>query len=84
MGLPLRPWIRWQRVFGALGLILDRGFNVTDAAAAMGFSDASHLTRVMKEFLAVSPSGWANRDYVDLELVDCIADPDRDSRAPVR
>jgi AraC-like DNA-binding protein len=72
MGLPLRSYIRWQRVFGAPGLILNDGSTVTDAAAAMGFSDASHLTRVMKEFLALSPSGCANRDFVDLEIVDCM------------
>lgn len=54
-GLPLRAWLRWQRLTRALEQVLG-GRTVTEAAHAAGFADAAHLTRSCRRHFGLPPS----------------------------
>jgi AraC-like DNA-binding protein len=55
VGLPLRRYLRWQRLLGALDQIAS-GETFTVAAHAAGFSDSAHLSRTFREMFGLSLS----------------------------
>lgn len=64
LGIPLRRFIVWRRVWRA-GLLINRGSNVTEAAQRSGFHDSSHMTRAFKQLLDVTPGALAKlRDQI--------------------
>ncbi|NQD95915.1 AraC family transcriptional regulator, partial [Pseudomonas sp. CrR25] len=54
-GLPLRSYRKWSRLITALEHIAS-GANLTGAAHAAGFSDASHFSRTFRELFGLDPS----------------------------
>ena len=54
-GMPVRHYVLWRRLLHAVTL-LQQGQSVTAAAHAAGFSDASHLSRNVRQVLGASPS----------------------------
>jgi AraC-like DNA-binding protein len=53
-GIPPHAWVTQERVRAAMRL-LRAGEPVAEIAAATGFSDQAHLTRVFKHFVGVTP-----------------------------
>ncbi|MBC8058618.1 MAG: helix-turn-helix transcriptional regulator, partial [Rhizobiales bacterium] len=56
-GLPPHAWLQQQRVQSARGLIR-RGTPLVQVAAACGFADQSHMTRVFARHLGFTPGAW--------------------------
>ncbi|CAG1017198.1 Transcriptional activator NphR [Burkholderiaceae bacterium] len=56
-GLPPHAWLLQQRAERARRLIRD-GRSLADAAAASGFADQSHLTRVFVRHFGFTPGAW--------------------------
>ncbi len=54
-GLPFRQFVLWERLRLAV-LAVRRGANLTDSAAAAGFADSAHLSRVFKTAFGLTPS----------------------------
>lgn len=54
-GLPLRAWLRWQRLQRAVVTAL-AGATLTQAAHEAGFADAAHLTRTFRRHFGHAPS----------------------------
>lgn len=54
-GLPLRAWLRWQRLQRAVAAAL-AGATLTQAAHEAGFADAAHLTRTFRRHFGLAPS----------------------------
>lgn len=60
MGLAFRPYVLWKRLEQAAHR-LSLGENLTQAAHAAGFADASHMTRTFRRMFGIAPSelaGW--------------------------
>ena len=57
-GLPPHKWLLARRVEVAKEKMGDRRLSLSDVAAACGFADHSHLTRVFTRKVGVSPSTW--------------------------
>jgi AraC-like DNA-binding protein len=55
VGLPMRAYLRWKRVRRAIAAV-EAGANLTHAAAAAGFADSAHLSRVFREQFGMVPS----------------------------
>lgn len=55
VGMPLRRYVLWRRLYVAARAIGD-GADATTAAYRAGFSDSAHFSRTMKETFGVSPS----------------------------
>ncbi len=58
LGLPLRQYIRYQRIMTAIMEYL-RGKTLTEAAYLAGFSDSAHFTRTFVEMNGFKPSQFA-------------------------
>jgi len=58
LGLPLRPYILYQRIMTAIMEYL-RGSNLTEAAYLAGFSDSAHFTRTFTSMNGFKPSQFA-------------------------
>ena len=58
VGIPLRPYVRWQRLQHAIRLVAD-GRTLTDAAHSAGFTDGPHFTRVFRHNFGTAPSTLA-------------------------
>lgn len=56
-GLPPHAWLLQQRAERARSLIA-QGFGLSEAAAASGFSDQSHMTRVFARHFGFTPGAW--------------------------
>jgi AraC-like DNA-binding protein len=56
-GLPPHAWLLQQRAERARGLIRD-GWDLAAAAAASGFADQSHMTRVFTLRFGFTPGAW--------------------------
>lgn len=54
-GLPLRAYLRWQRLQRAVAAAL-AGATLTQAAHDAGFADAAHLTRTFRRHFGLAPS----------------------------
>lgn len=64
VGMPLRRYVLWQRLWRAVELAL-KGNTLTEAAHAAGFSDSSHLSRTFRRTFGVAPSFlFGRRDQV--------------------
>ena len=58
VGTPPHRWLLRQRVLRAKSLLRDADFSLTDIAAACGFADQSHFTRVFTSMVGASPGAW--------------------------
>jgi AraC-like DNA-binding protein len=58
VGIPLRPYIRWQRLQHAIRLVAD-GHTLTAAANSAGFTDGPHFSRVFRHNFGSTPSTLA-------------------------
>lgn len=58
MGMPPHRWLLLQRVLRAKSLLRDTKLSLTDVAAACGFADQSHFTRVFRSIVGTSPGAW--------------------------
>ena len=58
VGTPPHRWLLLQRVLRAKSLLRDPDFSLTDIAAACGFADQSHFTRVFTSIVGASPGAW--------------------------
>jgi AraC-like DNA-binding protein len=58
VGLPPLAYQRRLRLQRAAQLLLDRDTPVGDAAAAVGFADALHFSRIFRQFSGQSPQAW--------------------------
>jgi AraC family transcriptional regulator len=57
-GMPLGEWVRRLRLERALARLSRSSDSIADIAAASGFADQSHLTRVMQRRLGVTPADY--------------------------
>lgn len=55
VGLPIRRYVLWQRLWRAVEVAL-KGATLTVAAHAAGLSDSAHLSRTFREMFGVAPS----------------------------
>lgn len=55
LGVPLRRYILWQRLWFALVSALE-GATLTEAAHAAGFADSAHFSRTFRDMFGVAPS----------------------------
>ncbi|WP_157117806.1 helix-turn-helix domain-containing protein [Oceanicoccus sagamiensis] len=55
MGLPLKQYLLWQKLYHA-GFRIAKGELILEAAAAAGFSDAAHFTREFAKVFGLPPS----------------------------
>jgi AraC-like DNA-binding protein len=55
VGLPMRAYVRWKRVRRAV-VAVEKGANLSAAAAAAGFADSAHLSRVFRAQFGMTPS----------------------------
>ena len=55
VGVPMRRYILWQRLWRAVELALN-GATLTQAAHAAGLSDSAHLSRAFRKTFGVTPS----------------------------
>lgn len=55
VGLPMRAYVRWKRLRRAIAAV-ENGASLTDAAAAAGFADSAHLSRVFREQFGMTPT----------------------------
>jgi AraC family transcriptional regulator len=58
LGAPPHRWLLQQRVQRAKSLLRDGELALADVAAACGFADQSHFTRVFTGIVGVSPGAW--------------------------
>ncbi|WP_246357626.1 helix-turn-helix transcriptional regulator [Pyxidicoccus fallax] len=55
VGLPMRAYLRWRRLRRAIAEV-EGGASLSDAAAAAGFADSAHLSRVFREQFGMTPT----------------------------
>lgn len=55
VGLPMRAYLRWKRLRRAIAAV-EGGASLSTAAAAAGFADSAHLTRVFREQFGMTPT----------------------------
>jgi len=58
VGTPPHRWLLLQRVLRAKVLLRDADRPLSDVAAACGFSDQSHFTRVFTRIVGSTPGSW--------------------------
>jgi AraC family transcriptional regulator len=58
LGVSPYKWLIEQRVVLSKEKLSDDGLSLSDVAAECGFSDQSHLTRVFRQTVGVSPGAW--------------------------
>ncbi len=58
VGSPPHRWLLLQRVLRAKSLLRDVDRSLSDIAAACGFADQSHFTRVFTSIVGASPGAW--------------------------
>lgn len=58
VGTPPHRWLLLQRVLSAKSLLRNADLSLTDIAAACGFADQSHFTRVFTSIVGASPGAW--------------------------
>jgi AraC family transcriptional regulator len=57
-GLPPHKWLLTRRIEVAKEKLDDRRLSLSDVAAACGFADQSHLTRVFTRMVGATPGAW--------------------------
>lgn len=55
VGLSMRAYLRWRRLRRAIAAV-EQGATLSDAAAAAGFADSAHLSRVFREQFGMRPT----------------------------
>lgn len=55
VGLPMRAYLRWKRLRRAITAVKE-GASLSAAAAAAGFADSAHLSRVVREQFGITPT----------------------------
>jgi AraC family transcriptional regulator len=58
LGVAPHKWLIEQRVVLSKEKLRDDGLSLSDVATECGFSDQSHLTRVFRQAVGVSPGAW--------------------------
>src|SRR3984893_10358312 len=58
LGVAPHKWLTEQRVVLSKEKLRDDGLSLSDVAADCGFSDQSHLARVFRQAVGVSPGAW--------------------------
>jgi AraC family transcriptional regulator len=58
LGVAPHKWLIEQRVVLSKKKLRDDGLSLSDVATECGFSDQSHLTRVFRQAVGVSPGAW--------------------------
>src|SRR5258707_13292089 len=58
LGVAPHKWLVEQRVVLTKDMLRDDALSLSDVAAECGFSDQSHLTRVFRQAVGVSPGAW--------------------------
>ena len=58
LGVAPHKWLVEQRVVLSKEKLRDDGLSLADVAMECGFSDQSHLTRVFRQAVGVSPGAW--------------------------
>jgi AraC family transcriptional regulator len=58
LGVAPHKWLIEQRVMLSKEKLRDDGLSLSDVAMECGFSDQSHLTRVFRQAVGVSPGAW--------------------------
>ena len=58
LGVAPHKWLIEQRVELSKEKLRDHGLSLSDVAAECGFSDQSHLTRIFRQVVGVSPGAW--------------------------
>jgi AraC family transcriptional regulator len=58
LGVAPYKWLIEQRVVLSKKKMRDDGLSLSDVAAECGFSDQSHLTRVFRQTVGISPGAW--------------------------
>jgi AraC family transcriptional regulator len=61
-GLTPHQWLQRRRVELARDMLLDGPRSIASIAAACGFADQSHLTRVFSRIVGESPAAWRRRN----------------------
>lgn len=70
VGVPIRRYVLWQRLWRAVELAL-KGATLTEAAHAAGLSDSAHLSRTFRETFGVAPSFlFEHRDQLAVSFAD--------------
>lgn len=65
LGVSIRSYLRWAKMCRAIELLGQRQ-SVTEVAAAIGFADAAHFTRVLRSYYSAAPSFILNRELVQV------------------
>jgi AraC family transcriptional regulator len=60
-GMTPYQWLQRYRIDKAKGLLLHSRLTIVEIAAACGFADQSHLTRVFSRLVGDSPAAWRRR-----------------------
>ncbi|MBE0424316.1 MAG: helix-turn-helix transcriptional regulator, partial [Lutibacter sp.] len=68
-GEPINHFIKRVRLNKAAKLILEDGFNVSEAAFESGFNDLKHFRNCFKEQFGVTPSKY--RDSISGYIKNC-------------
>jgi AraC-like DNA-binding protein len=55
VGLPMRAYLRWQRLRRAIAAV-EEGASLSAAAASAGFADCAHLSRVFRSQFGMTPT----------------------------
>jgi AraC family transcriptional regulator len=58
LGVAPHKWLIEQRVVLSKEKLRDDGLSLSDVAVECGFSDQSHLTRIFRQAVGVSPGAW--------------------------
>ncbi|MEH2486434.1 helix-turn-helix domain-containing protein [Bradyrhizobium sp. AZCC 2230] len=58
LGVAPHQWLIEQRVVLSKEKLRDDGLSLSDVATECGFSDQSHLTRIFRRTVGVSPGAW--------------------------
>jgi AraC family transcriptional regulator len=58
LGVAPHKWLIEQRVVLSKEKLRDDGLSLSDVATECGFSDQSHLTRVFRQTVGISPGAW--------------------------
>ena len=58
LGMTPHKWLIEQRVVLCKEKLRDDGLSLSDVAIECGFSDQSHLTRIFRQRVGVSPGAW--------------------------
>src|SRR6202162_1929600 len=58
LGVAPHQWLIEQRVVLSKDKLRDDGLSLSDVAIECGFSDQSHLTRIFRQTVGVSPGAW--------------------------